>query len=629
MSLIRRRRYLFILLGFTTIIAGISVLVALSPGKLVYADGRSQQQDIPPNVSATTIATSSVSPIPTTSVTPTCTGWSIVPSPNITTSNPLYAVSAFSPNDIWAVGAYYDGYKFQTLTLHWDGTAWSVIPSPNDGTTGAFLYAVTTIASDDVWAVGHYRTSSRSYSLTLHWDGAQWSNIPAPSSGTRSNFLYGVAATATDNVWAVGGYINDAGLTQTLTMQWNGAEWNIVPSPNMGTGINNLKSITTLAFDDIWAIGDWSNYGDHPFLLALHWDGSQWNTFSGPHGYYSGVTAVSSTDAWAVGFTGGYLIAIAHWDGTTWSSVPTAIDGSNHRLRTIAATGPNDVWAVGSYTPPDTYARLLMLHWDGTSWSRVAIPYLGEASNLEGIDVVGANDIWAVGSYGGGGESGTLIEHYTGPCATPTPVPGCQLQFTDVPRDSTFYPHIRCLACRGIVSGYADGTFRPNNEITRGQLAKLVSNAAAFSEDPGPQIYEDVPPGNSFYWWVNRLSRRGYMGGYLCGGPGEACSPGNSPYFRPGANATRAQTAKIVSNAAQYSETPNGYVFGDVPPSHPFYLWIQRLGSRNIMQGYLCGGVNEPCDDRSRRYFRPGNNVTRGQASKIVANTFYPACYTP
>ncbi len=60
---------------------------------------------------------------------------------------------------------------------------------------------------------------------------------------------------------------------------------------------------------------------------------------------------------------------------------------------------------------------------------------------------------------------------------TNTPVP-CTLTFTDVPPDNTFYTHVRCLACRGIISGYADGTFRPNNPVTRGQLAKMVSNAA-------------------------------------------------------------------------------------------------------------------------------------------------------
>ncbi|HKP54745.1 MAG TPA: S-layer homology domain-containing protein, partial [Chloroflexia bacterium] len=213
----------------------------------------------------------------------------------------------------------------------------------------------------------------------------------------------------------------------------------------------------------------------------------------------------------------------------------------------------------------------------------------------------------------------------TVPSATATT---CTISFTDVPPDHTFYSFVRCLACRGIISGYSDGTFKPGNEITRGQIAKMVSNAAGFSEDPGPQIYEDVDPSNPFYQWINRLSMRGHMGGYNCGlVPEEPCvPPDNRPYFRPFANATRGQLSKIVSNAAGIGGDPTGQIYTDVPEGNPFYVWIMRLTQLGVMGGYPCGGEGEPCDDENRPYFRPFTNVTRGQASKIVANTFYPNC---
>jgi hypothetical protein len=202
--------------------------------------------------------------------------------------------------------------------------------------------------------------------------------------------------------------------------------------------------------------------------------------------------------------------------------------------------------------------------------------------------------------------------------------------FTDVPVDHPFYTWIKCLACRGIISGYADGTFRPGNDITRGQISKIVSNSAGFSEDPGPVVYEDVDSTNPFYVWINRLSNRGFMGGYPCGGEGEPCNPpDNRPYFRPFSNATRGQLAKIVSNAAEVGGTPTGLFYTDVPEGNPFYTWIMRLTNLGVMSGYPCGGVGEPCDDANRPYFRPFTNVTRGQASKIVANTFLPGCTTP
>ena len=210
---------------------------------------------------------------------------------------------------------------------------------------------------------------------------------------------------------------------------------------------------------------------------------------------------------------------------------------------------------------------------------------------------------------------------------------------------STFYAYIHCLSCRGVISGYSDGTYRPGDPITRGQIAKVVSNAAGFNEDPGSQIYSDVPPGSPFYAYINRLTNRGIVGGYPCpqrpGEPGEVagggdeCNPENPSLYKPNAYATRGQMAKIVSNAAGFSEAVSGQYYQDVPPNgegSQFYAWIMRLTNRGVMSGYQCG-TNDPrsgpCDGQNRPYFRPANLVTRGQAAKIVANTFFPECQTP
>ena len=245
--------------------------------------------------------------------------------------------------------------------------------------------------------------------------------------------------------------------------------------------------------------------------------------------------------------------------------------------------------------------------------------------------------LFALGGWTGNYESINEAIQCSGNFTPPTPAPhpvtatptACPVQFSDVPSTDTFYASIRCLACRGIVSGYSDGTFRPNNQVTRGQLAKIVSNAAGFSESVSGQTFQDVPPSHTFYEFIQRLTTRGYMTGYACGGPGEPCVS-NRPYFRPNANATRGQTSKIVSNAAGYIEVPSGQTFQDVPPSHTFYEFIQRLAARGVMGGYECGGPNEPCiGPENRPYFRPGNDVTRGQSAKIAANTFYPNCASP
>jgi hypothetical protein len=222
-----------------------------------------------------------------------------------------------------------------------------------------------------------------------------------------------------------------------------------------------------------------------------------------------------------------------------------------------------------------------------------------------------------------------------GPTVTPTV---CTLSFEDVPVGSTFYPYIQCLACRGIINGYPcggdgepcnandDPYFRPGNNVTRGQFAKIASNAAGFDETPGAQQYEDVAVGSTFFDSVWRLSDRGYINGYPCGGPGEPCGPDSLPYFRPNANVTRGQLSKIDANAAGFDETPGAQQYEDVVPGSTFFDYIWRLSDREIINGYPCGGTGEPCGPNSLPYFRPGANATRGQASKIVSNTFFPEC---
>ena len=232
-----------------------------------------------------------------------------------------------------------------------------------------------------------------------------------------------------------------------------------------------------------------------------------------------------------------------------------------------------------------------------------------------------------------------VARYLSGGASNPTPTPTaqatpttCPVQFTDVPPGSTFYDYVRCLACRGIISGYPDGTFLPGNNVTRGQLSKIVSNAAGFIEPHNTQSFQDVPVGSTLYDFVQRLSSRGIISGYACGGAGEPCvGPDNLPYFRPGASVTRGQTAKIVASAAGLPAPPPGlWTFQDVPQGSTFWQWVESLASSGAITGYPCGGDGEPCmPPENRYYFRPSNNVTRGQSAKIVAYTFFPGCQTP
>jgi Beta-propeller repeat/S-layer homology domain len=233
------------------------------------------------------------------------------------------------------------------------------------------------------------------------------------------------------------------------------------------------------------------------------------------------------------------------------------------------------------------------------------------------------------------------------PTRTPTNIPGsptatataCTLSFEDVPSSHPFYIYIQCLVCRGIINGYPcggpgepcngnnDPYFRPDNSTSRGQFAKIASNSAGFNDPPGAQQYEDVAVGSTFYDFIWRLTNRGLVNGYPCGGVGELCGPTNLPFFRPNSNVTRGQIAKIDANAAGLSQPPGAQQYEDVLPGSTFYDYIWRLTDLGIVNGYPCGGIGEPCiPPTNLPYFRPSNLATRGQSSKVISNTFFPEC---
>ena len=108
-----------------------------------------------------------------------------------------------SSNDVWAVGYYTTTNSTQTLTMHWDGSQWTIFPSPNPGTNNNLL-GVTAISSNDVWAAGNYQLGSTPQTLAIHWDGTQWTQVPAPSPGFNySNIVNGIGAISANDIWIV------------------------------------------------------------------------------------------------------------------------------------------------------------------------------------------------------------------------------------------------------------------------------------------------------------------------------------------------------------------------------------------------------------------------------------------
>jgi hypothetical protein len=346
--------------------------------------------------------------------TPNCGTWDLVysPSPN---GNGILAAVARVPGtaELWSVGNYNANFHQLTLIEHWDGNSWQVVASPNHASANHYLYGVVAVAPDDVWAVGRYEPDSGgSPTLILHWDGTSWSIVSSPNPATY-NGMYAVAAASATDVWAVGYYY--AGQQRTLVEHWDGASWSIVPSPNVGSSANLLAAITVVPNNqaNLWAVGYYYRGDGNPSTLVQRWDGTAWSVVPSPDGstrenYLVGVSSTGLNDAWAVGYyntpNGLYLSLTEHWDGSSWQVVPSpSLSSSLTALTAVSTISATDVWAVGTYY--GTGAQLtLAQHWDGNSWQVFDTPNpAGETDNaineFNSVASVPGVGVWAVGDY--------------------------------------------------------------------------------------------------------------------------------------------------------------------------------------------------------------------------------------
>jgi hypothetical protein len=355
---------------------------------------------------------------------PSCAG-SATRSPNVGPGdNWLESVAATSACNAWAVGHYSNTSHTHLWTMieHWDGQAWKVQSSPSPSSSDNELYGVAATSATNAWAVG-FRTDARGAPETLieHWNGTAWTVQPSPNAGVTPNGeLTGVVATSATNAWAVGFYDNSKGNGVTLIEHWDGKAWKVQPSPQLGASDSDLRAVAASSSSNAWAVGKYYN-GTAERTLIEHWNGQAWNVQPSPNAgsptdadELDGVAAISSTSAWVVGdvFTGGAFHALVErWNGQAWQVQPSAHRGSSDALTGVAATSASNVWAVGDY---DLLQNTLTERWNGTAWRLQ--PSSGPAGRgLTGVAAVSPADAWAVGIYfNEAGVRQTLIRHWNG-----------------------------------------------------------------------------------------------------------------------------------------------------------------------------------------------------------------------
>jgi hypothetical protein len=326
-----------------------------------------------------------------------------------------------------------------------------VVPAPDpdpeaDGLSDVGFTAVSAASATDALAVGPNPTEDTVQGpFADHWNGTAWVGLQLPVPSGQVAALEGVADVAPGDGWAVGfSTSTSTNLDSTLIEHWNGTSWSIVPSPDpAGTGGDNeLDAIAAVSPTDIWAAGDYLPAGGGISLLFEHYNGTSWTTVPSPGGGFAlGLTALASNNVWMVGTVDSQVPISAHWNGTSWSMVatPSVNAGPNpiEELTAVTAVSASDVWASGWVGNVNNENELepIMLHWTGSAWSTVTVPNPGsEGSRLNGITSDGADDVFAVGqTQEENGSLLTLIEQFNGSTwtAIPSPDPGMNGSLTD------------------------------------------------------------------------------------------------------------------------------------------------------------------------------------------------------
>lgn len=181
------------------------------------------------------------------------------------------------------------------------------------------------------------------------------------------------------------------------------------------------------------------------------------------------------------------------------------------------------------------------------------------------------------------------------------------INFLDVPSNNPFYNEIGKLSARGVTLGCGGSNYCPNDSVTREQMAAFIMRAKGEFNPPAPesQRFTDVPPANPFYAFIDRLATLGITVG---------CNPPSNTMYCPSSPVTREQMAAfLIRGLGEFNPpTPGSQRFTDVPPSNPFYNFIDRMAVLNITLG---------CTPDHLMYC-PADAVNRAQMAAFLVRAF-------
>ena len=298
------------------------------------------------------------------------TRWNVqpTPSPHGLAGSALTAVACPSAAVCIAVGFLNDrlGNPTRLFSERWNGIGWSIVPVPSPaGAARSFLGGVACTSTSACVAVGNTSHSDGSPGGTLaeHWNGTRWSIMPTPNPpGAPGAYLPSVSCPSPSLCIAVGSRTDSHGTpTGALAERWDGTHWTIVPTPKpTGAPGAELDGIACTSSSACLAAGA-LDYPKQQTPLAERWDGTHWTILSTPKtpgaqgGVLSGVACTSETACTIAGlaFTNSLPYVYAdRWNGARFTfqstpALPGAFDVGNPG---VACPTASSCMAVGAFT---------------------------------------------------------------------------------------------------------------------------------------------------------------------------------------------------------------------------------------------------------------------------------------
>jgi hypothetical protein len=246
---------------------------------------------------------------------------------------------------------------------------WRNVSIPDAAGAAGMLSGVAAHSAGNAMAVG----DGGQHAFALRWraDGP-WRGVDVPERGSESE-LSGVARIpGTNNYWGVGSYETNAGETRSHIVRWTGSEWIVVPSPSVAGFATTLSGVTALSATNAWAVGSYGDALPFPgevsaYTLVLRWNGTRWRIVESP------------------------------------SPLPPSADDPSDtpfdHLKDVLAVSSGALWTVGdmAYDPSRDDGWPLVMRRQAADWRMFLLPQRASEDRLESISALSPRDIWTVG----------------------------------------------------------------------------------------------------------------------------------------------------------------------------------------------------------------------------------------